>query len=271
MTTFEWVDRNGLLHELSSPMPIEKEADAISREIDQVLGRMENASADRKSELRLVIRSYGFRLQELQEDAERWNCHTYEQIDADAANLVGKIEKLLIEVQPMLIIALLHREHKKVITDTENRDQMLNGEMTRAQRMAVARSTVEPKPSSDATRREVHEWLKGDPAFYRPRTDEGGWFEWYDADDIMHRLLSPRRIEMEIADIAYGLRPLLPALKGEVSQNEKVHAVETANPAIRRLSVLQLYLERFAREQEEREENEWHVWETEWRKSRPAQ
>lgn len=271
MNTFEWVDRNGVLHELSSPTPIEEEADAISRDIDQVLGRMENASADRKGELRLVIRSHGFRLQQLQEDAERWNCHACEQIDADAVELVEYIEKLLIEVQPMLIIALLHRENETVMADTENRDQILDGEMTRAQRMAVARSTLQPKPGSDATRREVHEWLKADPVFYRPRTDEGGWFEWHDTDGVMHRLLSPRRIEQEIADIAHRLRALLPALRGDVSQNDKTHAVETANPAMRRLSVLQVDLERFAREQKEREENEWHVWETERRRSREAQ
>lgn len=271
MITFKWVDRNGLVHALSSPMPIEEEADAISREIDRVLERMKTASADRKSELRLVIRSHSFRLQQLHEDAERWNCHAAEQIDEDAAKLVEYIKKLLTEVQPIMIIALLHREHEELMTDTENRDQMLVGEMTRAQRMAVARSTVEPKPSPDATRREVHEWLKGDPAFYRPRTDEGGWFECHDAAGAMHRLLSPLRIEMGIADIANHLCALMPALRGEVSQNEKVHAVETANPAIRRLSVLQVDLERFEREQDEREDDEWHVWETEWRKSRPAQ
>ena len=175
------------------------------------------------------------------------------------------------DAQPMLIIALLYREHEKVMTDTENRDQILDGEMTRAQRTAVARSTVEPKPSPDATRREVHEWLKGDPLFHRPRTDESGWFEWHDADGVMHRLLSPRRIEQEIADIAHHLRPLLPALRGVVSQNDKAQSVETANPAIRRLSVLQVDLERFAREQKEREENEWHVWETERRRPREAQ
>jgi len=271
MITFEWVDRNGVLHELSSPTPIEEEADAISGDIDQVLGRMENASADRKSELRLVIQSHCFRLQQLQEDVERWNCHAHEQTDADAVELVEYIEKLLIEVQPMLIIALLYREHEKVMTDTENRDQILDGEMTRAQRTAVARSTVEPKPSRDATRREVHEWLKGDPKFHRPRTDESGWFEWHDADGVMHRLLSPRRIEQEIADIAHHLRPLLPALRGVVSQKDKAQAVETANPAMHRLSVLKVDLERYAREQKEREENEWHVWETERRRSREAQ
>lgn len=271
MITFKWVDRNGGVHALSSPLPIEEEGGAISWEIDQKLEWMKNSSADRKSELRLVIYKLGLRLQRLQEDAERWNVHASEQIDADAAKLVEYIEKLLIEVQPMLIIADLHTEHEKLMMDTENRDQILDGEMTSAQRMAVARSTVEPKPSPVATPRDVHEWLKGDPAFYRPRTDEGGWFEWHDADGVMHRLLSPRRIEQEIADIAHHLRKVLPALRGEVSQNEKAHAIETANPAIHRLSVLQVDLERFDREQDEKEDNEWHVWETEWRKSRSAQ
>lgn len=263
MIAFEWVDRHGVAHALSSPDPIDDEAEAISEEIDQAIARMENASVDRKGELRHIIQKLGLRLRQLQTDAERWNSHAFKQIDADAAKLIEYIQKLSIETQPMLIIAALHKEHETVMRDAENRDRILDGATTHAQRMAVARSTVETKPGSDATRREVHEWLKGDPAFYRPRTDEGGWFEWHDPDGILHRLLSPRRIEQEIADVAQSLRELLPALRGEVSQNEKVHAVEAANPAINRLPVLEGDLERFEREQEAKEEAEWQDWKKE--------
>ena len=268
MISFEWVDRYGNAHALSSPVPIDDEAEAISQEIDQVLERMENASAEPKSELRLVIRNHSLRLQQLRADAESWNCHAYELIDTDAAKLVEYIDKLLIDVQPMQIIAVLYQEHEKIVTDTENLGRILDGEMTRAQRIAVARSTLEPKPDSKATRREVHDWLTADPVFYRPRNDEGGWFEWHDDLGVVHRLLSPRRIEQEIADIALGLRKLLPGLRGEVSQNEKVHALEAVNPAINRLSVLQVDLERFERERDEKEEDEWQAWEAEWKKLR---
>lgn len=268
MTSFEWVDRYGVVHQLSSPGPIDDEAEAVSQEIDQVLARMENASPARKSELRLIIRSHSLRLQQLQADAEKWNCHASERIETDAAELAEYIDKLLTDVQPMMIIAVLHQEHEKIMTDADNRDQMLDGEMTRAQRMAVTRSTLEPKPGAAATRREVHEWLKADPVFYRPRTDEGGWFEWHDAQGVVHRLLSPLRIEEEIAAIAHDLRKLQPALRGEVSQNDKARAVETANSAINRLSVLKVDLERFAQEQDAKEAEEWQAWETEWKKSR---
>lgn len=267
---FRWVDRYGVVHDLASPAPIGEEVEAISDEIDQALGRIESASSDRKSELRLVVRNHALRLQQLQSDAERWNCSAYEQLDAEAAELADYIHQLLIEVQPMMIIAVLHQENEKMMGDTERRERLLDSEMTTAQRMAVARSTLKPKPRAEATRREVHEWLKSDPGFYRPRTDEGGWFVWHDAEGVLHRLLSPRRIEEEIAGIAHNLRKILPALRGEETQNDKASAFEIANSAIKRLSVLQSDLERFSKEQNAKEEEEWQVWKSEWKKSRPG-
>lgn len=270
MMPFRWVDRYGVVHELASPVPIGEEVEAISDEIDQALGRIEDASSDRKRELRLIVRNHALRLQQLQSDAERWNCSAYEQLDAEAAELADYIDQLLIEVQPMMIIAVLHQENEKMMGDTQHRERLLDGGMTTAQRMAVARSTLKPKPGAEATRRETHEWLKSDPDFYRPRFDEGGWFEWHDSEGVLHRLLSPRRIEEEIAGIAHNLRKILPALRGEETQNDKASAFEIANSAIKRLSILQLDLERFAKEQDAKEEEEWQLWESEWKKSRPG-
>lgn len=268
MISFKWVDRYGNAHALSSPVPIDDEAEAISREIDQAIAQMEDASAELMSELRLVIRNHSHLLQQLRADAERWNSHAYKLIDTDAAKLVEYIDELLIGTQPMLIIAILHQQHEKIMTNAENGDRLLDGEMTQAQRMAVARSTVGPKPGPDATRREVHEWLRGDPVVYRPRTDEGGWFEWTDVDGFVHRLLSPLRIELEITYIVQDMRKLLPALHGEVSRNEKVRAIETASSATNRLCVLQADLDRFMREQDAREEEQWQAWKTEWKITR---
>ena len=102
MTPFQWVDRYDNVHDLHSPAPIGEEVEAISNEIDQALGRIENASPDRQSELRLIVHNYALRLQQLQSDAERWNCSAYEQLDAEAAELANYIDQLLIEAQPML-------------------------------------------------------------------------------------------------------------------------------------------------------------------------
>ena len=271
MTPFEWVDRYGVLHQLSSPEPIDDEAEAISQEIDKVLVQIENTPPAGKSELRLTIRKHDLRLKQLQTDANRWTRCAYDQLDIDADTLAEHIDKLLIEVQDITIVAVLHQEHEEVMSDIENRDLMLAGQITKAQRMAVARSTLQPKPGAGATRRQAHEWLKGDPVYYRPRTDEGGWFEWLDSEGVMHRLASPRRIEGEIATIVNDLRKLSPALRGKVSQNDKARAFETANSAISRLSLLQVDLERFGQEQDEREEVEWQTWETEWKRLRTKQ
>ena len=270
MISFEWVDRHGVAHQLSSPMPIDDEAEAISQEIDQIIGRMENASPTKKSELRLTIRSHGIRLQQLQEDAKNWNCRASQQVDTDAAQLAESIVKLMIELESMIIAVVLHQEHETIMMDAHNRDRMLDGETTQSQRTAITHSNLEPKPRVEATRREVHEWLKADPVFYRPRSDEGGWFEWSDAQGVVHRVLSPLRIEKEIVTIADDLQKLLPVLRNKVSQNEKANAVEAVSSVTNRLSVLQADLERFTREQGEREEDEWQKWETEWKKTRQA-
>lgn len=264
MTPFEWTDREGVLHQLKSPASIGAEVAAVSGEIDQALARMAQADPTRKAELRLVIRSLLRRLQQLKSDGERWDALAMEHGRIEAAALVKNIEQLEVETEPMKIIAVLHAEHEVLMGDIENRDALLAGEMTSAQRMAIRRSAADPKPTADATRAEAHEWLKGDPAFYRPRTDEGGWFEWQDDKGGLHRLASPLRIEKEIASIVHKLGKLLPSLREELSQEETVRAIESANAVTDRFSVLQGDLSRFKVEAEKRDDEEWSKFEKDW-------
>ena len=110
----------------------------------------------------------------------------------------------------------------------------------------------------------MHEWLKGDPAFYRPMDDEDGWFEWLDADGVLRRLSSPLQIEYEIATLSSKLWDLLPGLRHNSTQYDTLQAFETANKVRERLLVLQADLARFCRESDKREEEEWQRFETEW-------
>src|SRR5690606_7006688 len=142
--------------------------------------------------------------------------------------------------------------------------------MTTAQQLAVHFSTIEPKPTAEASRGEVREWLSGDPAFYRPRTDAGGWFEWKDNEGRMRRLVSPLQIEQEVVSVVDELRRLLPSLQEGSSHFEIVRAIEAANTISARLAVLQADLDRFTREAERREDEEWEQLERDWKAGRES-
>ena len=270
MTPFEWVDREGVCHVLETPDRIDEEVEFISCRIDDLVAGLQHADFDREGELRLMISSHADRLEQLRADAERWNAYASAQLREDAAKLVDEIEQLNRSVWPMTIIANLHDEHLELLR-AEHPDELLGGEPTLAQREALAHSTIEVKPSPNAARGEVHEWLKGDPAFYRPMGDEDGWFEWLDADGVLRRLSSPLQIEYEIATLSNALWNQLPVLRGNSSQYDTLQAFETANSVRKRLLVLQADLERFSHEHDGRQEQEWKRFEMEWKKLRGSQ
>ena len=265
MTSFEWADREGAVHRLISPTPIDEEVEIVSQEIDQLFLEIGHSETGRKTELRMAVGSLAARLETLKADAERWNAFAIEQTRVQAIELAQMIEKLNIEVLPMKIVSSLHSEHLQAMAEQEHRDALLAGPATKMQQYAVRRSTVEPKPSAEATRREVAEWLKNDPLLHRPYTDEGGWFEWKDAEGCIHRLLSPLRIENEIASIAKELGEKVPVLRTFSSHSETLHAMEAANALVPRLTVLQADHERFFREDGDREEEEWERFEMQWK------
>lgn len=268
MNSFEWTDRKGTVHHLDSPQLIEIEAEAISMEIDRALKDMASANTEEKASSRLEIGDRMVRLQQLNADAERWNALARSTIKDEAASFVQLISALTKEAETAMIVSVLHDEHERLMMDVSNRDALLSGKMTNAQQMAIRRSKMEPKPEADATRDEAQKWLQRDPAFYRPRTDEGGWFEWQDAEGVTHRIVSPLRIEKEIASIVHGLKKLLPALSQQASIDEAAHALETGGGATDRLFVLQTDLHRFILEAGAREDEQWDTWEREWTKSR---
>lgn len=171
----------------------------------------------------------------------------------------------------MKIVAMLHEEHMQALADDEQRDALFAGPATKVQRFAVSRSTVEPKPYPEATRKDVANWLESDPLLHRPYTDEGGWFEWKDAEGCIHRLLSPLRIENEIASIAKELGEKVSVLRTFPSHSETLRAMEAANALLPRLTVLQADHERFFREYGAREEEEWERFKKEWKTLRWSQ
>lgn len=269
MTAFSWTDRHGKKHDLEVPNAIDDEAEEIATEIDACLERVRIGSPDEVREMRDQIRQLLTRRDQIVEDAKRWNSFALDQAKTAAHRLIIDIRDFVKEVTPIVLPAALHQEFLNELSDSSRRAQLLNGPMTDLQRSAIEHSQMEPKPPEDATRGEALEWLSSDPALFRPLSDEGGWFEWRDAEGSIDRLASPLRIEQEIGLIADSLNELATELTENLVPNGSLEdltiKLEIANSLVSRLDVLRSDLERFTREQED---EEWQRFEKEWTQMR---
>ena len=266
MIAFEWIDGEGVTHQLSSPALIEAETNSLNDAIDRLLAEADKAPSIEVERLRQKIRVYDNRLRELEADKERWNAEAAQINERAATALISQIQEIYEDAQPQILISVLHDENRFLMSAAD-RDRLLAGAMTRAQRFAIKYSKREPKLDLNASRGEAHDWLSEDLSLTRPMSEEGGWFQWKDAEDITHRLVSPLLIEKDLASRARALSKLLPKLAPATSLWDKAEAVETASILIQRLIVLQGDLERFASEQEARENDQW----TQWRSERDEQ
>jgi hypothetical protein len=271
VSAFNWTDRHGKEHHLEAPNAIDDEAEEIATEIDACFARAREGSPDEVGTIREQIRQLLTRHNKLAEDAERWNEFALHKAKAAAHRLVTEICDFLEKLGPMMLRTALHEECAEELSDPATRAELLDGPMTDLQRDAIEYSQIEPKPPKDATRGEALEWLASDPALFRPFSDEGGWFEWQDADGVIHRLVSPLRIEQESVLIAASLDELVTELTEKLIPNgsleDLTHELESANSLVARLHVLQRDLERFAREEED---EEWKRVENEWTQFRSA-
>ncbi|QDH35120.1 hypothetical protein [Porphyrobacter sp. YT40] len=272
MSTFSWTDRHGRQHHLEAPTAIDDEAEEIATEIDAHLPRARKGSSDDVRRAREHIRQLQARLDQLAEDGKRWNEFALVQARDEARRVSIAISDFLDEVPQVICPAALHMETREELSDPSTRAQLLSGPMTEWQQRAIEFSHLEPKPSSDATRGEALEWLNNDPAFFRPLSDEGGWFEWIDAEGVAQRLASPLQIETEIGNLADSLSELevkmSEACLSTADLNEIVSDLEVANILFSRLDILQGDLERFAQEQIDQEEQEWIRYEQDWKAGR---
>lgn len=268
MSVFRWTDRHGKVHHLDTPEAIEGEADQIAAEIDACLERAREGSPDEVRRMRAQIRVLVARHEQIAKDAKRWNEFALDQARDEARRVSIAISDFIKDVRPVICAAALHEETLQELADPSTRAQLLSGPMTEAQEWAIKSSRLAPKPSVDATRGEALEWLSNDPAFYRPLSDEGGWFEWRDADGLTQRLASPLKIETEFGELAVSLQSIEIKLSDELLENiglEDIRSeIECANTIFLRLTVLKEDLERFAHEELEREEHEWKRFENEW-------
>lgn len=264
MSGFRWTDRYGNERTLETPAAIEAEVNEISAEIDEAFDKSKNAPRDMVVAYRVRIRDLIGRLNTLRSDADRWDAHAFEKAKVEAGERVREIDTFIDEAWNIVTVARLHEDRTETFASADDQATAFAGPATNAQRRAIARSDREPKPSEGLTRAEAEEWLKGDPTFWRPLTDVGGWFAWVDADGTTHRLASSLQIELEIANLAMRLDEIISTLTNSRSFIEMSRSLETTNEIFDRILVLKSDLERFAQEQIGQEDEQWEQCEQEW-------
>ncbi|MEL7739073.1 hypothetical protein AAG614_11875 [Citromicrobium bathyomarinum] len=271
MSAFRWTDRYGNEHDLETPEAIDNEAEEIATEIDVSLEQARKGSPEEVRRMRDQIRSLLGRHDQLVEDAKRWNAFALDQAKTAANHLIIEICDFLEEAALIVLPAALHEESVQELSDPSTRARLLDGPMTDWQRYAIEHSQIEPKPPKDATRGEALAWLNEDSAWFRPLTEEGGWFEWQDAEGAIHRLASPLRMEQEIGLIAESMDEIATELSEKLVPNgslkDLTFKLELANILVSRLHVLKSDLERFERDQEDKI---WKRFGNEWTQFRSA-
>lgn len=264
MTQFRWVDGNGVSQLIDSPYLIDAEAEANERAIRQAAANLKLAPSDQVQAYRAKIRQLEARRVQLAHDAKHWNDCASKEIKIKADVLMQEIIAFTEDSKHAMIVAKLNKENAVAFGAGDLRAAILSEAMTDWQQLAIKRSSILTKPSENATRLEAYEWLNNDPMFFRPESDENGWFQWTDDEGVIQHLQSPLRIELEIFKLAEELDQLVPGLMSDNDVNAMSRALEATNPIIERISVLQYDLERFGKQATLREDEEWEVYLEHW-------
>lgn len=272
--TFVWIDRTGQRHELTEPNLIVAEGEALTREIDRLVGLLDDGDRAARDLARSEIAPRQERFDQLVADLGRWNEHATATTREAALDLAEKISSLPTLIEHVLLVVDLHDEHEMLFKETAGdpaaRAAQLNEPMTTRQARAVGQCNARIPPASTATRGEVKAWLDGYPQFRRQRHADSGWFAWTDRDGHAHRLVDPLKIETEMAEISGDLAALRPRLVAEPDTTKLYMAVNKAGALWERMSILQEELERFEREADARDRTECKQWAADWRAKRKA-
>ena len=259
MTTFVWVDRNGVHLHVQSPDALNKEVDGIEDEIMAEFELMEQASADNKYLHRLKVTRLSARLTQLSADLTNFDTWNMNHIIAEANKLADSIENISEPMKELILCALLHNEHMELLNNPEARDERLAGGMTDNQKFAIYLSRSSERPPLSASRGEVYDWLQQVLGFIRPVSDEGGWFKWIDNEGASRRLLSQLAIELELAALWDEALGLVPRLRSAQNENDPVAALIEYDEIEGRISQLQTDLDLFKADSASRTDKEWEA------------
>ena len=269
---FEWTDREGCLHLLTSPALIVEESDAIERQVDRLLPGLENADVKIADTARRLIAPLVARLEQCSADHDRWDAHADRLTLAAAEELCAQIVTLPDGMADAARVVALHDEHDEMLTSThgkpEKRASMLADRMTVIQRRAFMAIDILSMPAETVTRGEGKAALDLEPRFARSQADTGGWFGWSDRSGHAHRLVDALPIERELVAVAGELTALLPALRDHSDPVALFTIVEGAVALWGRMSILRYDLERFGCEADARHLGACKQFAVDWRSKR---
>ncbi|WP_379923308.1 hypothetical protein [Erythrobacter sp. R86502] len=261
MSEFRWTDATGATVVIDRPDRIEAEAKELALAIDRLFREADvltgSARAQKRNELRIAFA----RLDQLSLDVERWNEHVKIETRDRARIRAREIRAANEGAAHVRLVVGLHDEFEYATARSPDR---LRGEPSQLQTRAASLAQVPEARHLGPTFVTAFEQLQLDPQFYRPASDEGGWFEWRDAEGVLCRLISPLAIEREIDGVIGRLFGMISNLEANLPHLETVEILGVADDLWSRLNILQVNLKAFDLQNAERDEEEWKRVQKEW-------
>lgn len=266
MSEFRWTDATGATVVIDRPDRIEAEAKELTLMIGQLFRETDGLAGSAKAQKRNELRIAFARLNQLKVDVERWNRFVENDTREQARLRALEIRAANEASANVRLVAGLHFEFEYATSRSPAR---LHGEPSQLQKKAASLAQVAEARELGPTFATAFERLQSDPQFYRPPSDEGGWFEWRDAEGIVCRLMSPLAIEREIDDVIGRLFGMISKLEANLSHLETVEILGASDDLWSRLTILQVNLKAFDVQSAEREEEEWKRVQQEWSSRKP--
>ena len=260
MTGFRWTDATGAEVELDGPSAMQAEVTELDTTIDRLFREVSMLTGDGEERKRRELRSALIRHNQLKMDIDRWNEHVEQGAHERARALANEIRTATDDAKFLRLIVSLHDEFELV---SANNPARLQGEPSHTQQRAAELAKEEAR-NLGSNFRTAFERLQLDSKFYRPESDEGGWFEWRDGQGVICRLASPLAIEREIDEVIAKLYGMVPKLEATLSHLETVEILTLANDLGARLTILRANLKTFENESARREDEEWERAMKEW-------
>lgn len=265
MTSFQWIDASGVTLILDTSDQIQVEAGELAAKIDRLFREVDMLAGDAKDRKRREIHTAAARLDQLKADAKRWNDYIELEARERARGLANDIRTINRNAKLLRLVVDLHDEFEMVSANNPSR---LEGEPSHIQQRASASATTNEARDIGPTFVTAFKRLQLDPLFYRPESDEGGWFEWIDGDGVLCRLASPLAVEREVDEIVGTLFGMIPRLETDLPHLETVEILQSVDDLWNRLAVLRVNLESFQQESSTRDDEEWERAKREWQRTR---
>jgi hypothetical protein len=237
MTTFRWVDRHGVVHNLTDHESIERERQQVRQELLDLRAALDSADdaifivAHNEA---TVLRA---RMVALQADLQGFVRH-------EAVRATAVIDRIELEAS---FIRSLHRSYEQ-FADHSGNDTTTATSPTAEQISVLKRQAIrdDREVSIPATFGDAHSLILAHPATCRtPLPDTAPAFEWTDRNMHYHQVRDLGQIEREYVALAGELTALLPQLAADVPIQGVLAALERGRLAVDRVIILEGAMKRW--------------------------